>query len=121
MALYIESDYEFNPLLNPKFVYVNPKFTLNAFGYYPMMLVEYINEKNENGIYVGIVYLNNQGVGSVLNQEYELICTIETDVENHSFELEWDTDMSIVNAVPNRFVRSGWVGELHGWEKGLDN
>jgi len=119
MSLFVTNDsIGFNPLMNPKLLNVNPKFTLNANGYYPMMVSEYM-QNDINGIAITIIYFDNQGSGSVLNQEYELICTVETDVVFRTFDITWNQPKSVVNTLNHRFVNSEWLDSLNNFTKNI--
>lgn len=94
IALYIENGQPFSSLKNPDLTYVNPRYTIGAPGYYPMYVEEYENEKKEHGIYLQIVYLQNQGSGNVLGQK-EKIATVSCDVEFCVFDLEYDSGNTV--------------------------
>lgn len=105
--------YKFPPLANPELTYINPKFTLGSPGYYPMFVEQLTNEEGEDLIYLQIVYLQNQGSGSILNQTDELIATIELDVTFCIFELVWDSEYSFIT-YPGKTIKSAWYDYARG-------
>lgn len=101
------------PLRDFRFTYVNPKYTLGSgVGYLPMLL-EVDEEGNDEYIYIQVV-LENEGLGSLMNQSDELICTVEARAWLNIFDIVWDTPLCFM-WYPNRTIENAWIGQVSGW------